>query len=34
MLREMILYYNGNPDEPDNSDGPNRNIVYNGGMEV
>ena len=34
MLREMILYYGGNPDEPGSSDGPNKDIIYDGGMEV
>lgn len=35
MLREMILYYGGNPDEPGGGSGdPNKDIIYDGGMEV
>ena len=34
MLKEMILYYGGNPDNPDGPDEPNKDIIYDGGMEV
>lgn len=34
MLREMILYYGGNPDKPGEPGGPSKNIVYDGGMEA
>lgn len=34
MLKEMILYYGGNPDGPDVPDGPNKDVIYDGGMEV
>lgn len=37
MLKEMILYYGGNPDGPDVPDvpdDPNKDVIYDGGMEV
>ena len=37
MLRDMILYYGGNPDnpgEPGDPDAPNKDIIYDGGMET
>lgn len=34
MLKEMILYYGGNPDRPDDPDEPNKDVIYDGGMEV
>lgn len=34
MLKEMILYYGGNPDAPDTPDDPNKDVIYDGGMEV
>ena len=34
MLKEMILYYGGNPDKPDGPDEPNKDVNYDGGMEV
>lgn len=34
MLKEMILYYGGNPDKPDSPDEPNKDVIYDGGMEV
>ena len=37
MLKEMILYYGGNPDnpgEPGDPDVPNKDIIYDGGMEA
>lgn len=34
MLKEMILYYGGNPDTPDSPDEPNKDVIYDGGMEV
>ena len=34
MLKEMILYYGGNPDNPGDPDGPNKDIIYDGGMEA
>ena len=34
MLKEMILYYGGNPEGPDVPDDPNKDVIYDGGMEV
>lgn len=34
MLRDMILYYGGNPDIPEGPDEPNKDVIYDGGMEV
>ena len=34
MLKEMVLYYGGNPDKPDGPDEPNKDVIYDGGMEV
>lgn len=34
MLKEMILYYGGNPDTPEGPDEPNKDVIYDGGMEV
>lgn len=34
MLREMILYYGGNPDSPIGPEEPDKEIIYDGGMEI